>query len=111
MDILSGVTAPGPATITLPTVSGRYEDLPFSIQAGDTLTIDVGSNQEQIVVTGVNAAANSITANFTKTHQSVGVPITNVGGKTMLGNPGPQPGFNFKDLRYTPVLPFVKQLN
>ena len=104
MDILSGVTQPGQATITLPTVSGNYEGLPFKIQAGDQLTIDVGSNQEQITVTAVNSAAQSLTATFAKAHQSVGVPITNVGGTTALGNPGPQPWFDPRNTSFQGIV-------
>ena len=31
---------------------------------------------------------------FGQKHQNVGVPITNVGGSTFLGNPGPQKNFD-----------------
>jgi hypothetical protein len=55
-------------------------------------------------VTGVNVAASSITAQFGKAHQSLGVPITNVGGTTQLGNPGPQPRFDFRNPLYKGVV-------
>jgi hypothetical protein len=104
MDVLSSVAAPGQATITLPAVSGKYEDMPFNIQVGDQLLIDVGSNQETITVTGVNAAAQSITATFAKAHQSVGVAITNVGGTTQIGNPGPQQCFDPRNPTYRAIV-------
>ncbi len=31
--------------------------------------------------------------------------------KAQVGNPGPQASFNYKDVRYAPVVPFVKQLD
>jgi hypothetical protein len=104
MDVLSPVQTAGQATITLPAISGTYEDMPFSIKVGDQLVIDVGSNQETITVTAVNAAAQSITANFAKTHQGVGVPITNVGGTTWLGNPGPQQSFDPRNPSYQSIV-------
>jgi hypothetical protein len=104
MDVLSSVAGAGRTDVTLPTVSGMYEDLSFSIKPGDQLMIDVGTSQEPITVIGVNVAASSITAQFGKAHQSLGVPITNVGGTTQLGNPGPQPRFDFRNPIYKGVV-------
>ncbi len=105
MDVRSAVTtAPAAATITLTAVTGNYEELRFAIQQGDKLTIDAGPRQETITVQNVNVAANQITANFTKNHQSVGVGITNVGGGTTMGNPGPQSQFDPRNPLYSGVV-------
>lgn len=104
MDTLSAVAGAGATNVTLPTLSGKYEDLAFAIKQGDQLVIDSGTNQEPINVTATNPAAASITATFTKPHASLGVGITNVGGKTLLGNPGPQPRFDFRNPIYKGVV-------
>jgi hypothetical protein len=109
MDVLAPPNAstysPGAGqTIYLPATAGNYEDMPFNIAVGDQLMFDVGSNQEQITVTAVSSATQTITATLTKSHQCVGVPITNVGGKTMLGNPGPQLDFDPRNPTYRGVV-------
>ena len=110
LDVLTPVNAPGAQTITISTVTGAYEDSQFTIRAGDRLTIDSGPNQEVITVTAANIAARTITANFTKTHGTVGVLITNAGGQTVLGNPGPQPRFEARHPQYSGVVRFANIL-
>lgn len=102
-DTLSAINTPGAGaqTLTLPAVSGNYEELRFTIQQNDKLVIDVGSRQEQITVSSANVATNQITAVFTQKHQNVGVPITNVGGSTQMGNPGPQRNFDPRNPTYS----------
>lgn len=95
-DTVSAINTPGAGaqSLTLPAVIGNYEELRFNIQQNDKLVIDVGARQELITVASVTAATNQITAVFGQKHQNIGVPITNVGGSTFLGNPGPQKNFD-----------------
>lgn len=85
----------GTTTVTVPGISGMYEDLFFSIGTGTQLVIDAGSNQELVTVANADFATKTITVNapFAKRHER-GVPITNVGAATWLGNPGPQTQFD-----------------
>ena len=39
-----------------------------------------------------------------------GTPTPRLLPATMPGNPGPQPGFNYKSPRYAPVVRYVEQL-
>jgi hypothetical protein len=96
--------APGTGVLlNMPALSGMYDDYPFAINVNDRLTIDVGPNQEVITVTSINPAANTLTATFTKRHAS-GVPLTNAGVSTVMGNPGPQPNFDPRHPDYLSVV-------
>jgi hypothetical protein len=102
---LTTVPGPGAATVAVPTVSGSYEGTSFNL-AGTTLVVDVGDNQETVTVSAVNTASQNgspsppnFTATFAKPH-AAGFPISNV----VLGNPGPQPKFNYRSKTYAPVV-------
>jgi hypothetical protein len=110
-----------PGTVSGNTITGTYEDSPWTITAGQTsLVVDVSasawnannptSSQEAVTVTGVGTDPNNgsavVTFTCTKPHaRGCALMI----GNTMLGNPGPQSGFYFRDPTYTPVIPLVIQ--
>jgi hypothetical protein len=105
----TAVTPAGVATVAVPALSGTYEGLPFNIQANSSLIVDIGtSNQETVTVTAVNSTANppTFTATFANPH-AAGFPITNV----ILGNPGPQPQFDYRNSPYTAVVKYLAYLN
>ena len=99
----SAVDAPGQQTLTLPRVTGNYDDRPYSIERNARLAIDTGPNQEVIEVQNVSLAAETLTAAFTKRHDQ-GVALSNAGASTLLGNPGPQPLFDPRGDRYLGIV-------
>jgi hypothetical protein len=99
INALSPVTQAGQATITVPTLSGNYEEATWSIQQGTQLVVDSGANQEVVTVTGVNAVGLQFTANFQNPHPT-GFAISNA----LLGNPGPQPVFDPRNPLYQGVV-------
>ena len=109
---MESVTAYIPGTLNGSTITGTYEDTNWQITAGTTtLLVDVGTNAQEIV--GVSAVGSgpgggaSITFTCTKQHaRGCALMINN----TLLGNPGPQPNFNYKSPVYSPVIPVVVQL-
>jgi len=96
---LSAVTQAGQTTITVPTLSGNYEEATWNIQQGTQLVIDSGANQEVVTVTGVNAVGLQFTATFQNPHPT-GFAISNA----LLGNPGPQPVFDPRNPMYQGVV-------
>jgi hypothetical protein len=105
---------PGPPPtywVNVPALGGSYDGIGYLIQAGSTLVLDVGNNQETVSVlaTGTDPVTMSPrfqVANITKPHAN-GFVISN----TPIGNPGPQPQFNYKDPRYAPVVRFFAILD
>jgi hypothetical protein len=70
------------AVVATSGTTGKPNSIPWTIQAGSVLDIDVGTASEETVVVQ-QVAANTITATFTKTHAAnatVNIP----------GNPGPE---------------------
>ena len=93
---------PGQATsvrVDVPAVTGSYDGAPWEIRAGSPLIIDVGQNQETVIVTNVSFAPPSFTATFTRDHP-VGVSVSNA----VFGNPGPQPRFDMRNPTYGGVV-------
>lgn len=68
--VLGAVPATGSQTVTVNTVTGLY--------VGEFLTVDTGSSQEVVTVTGLTTTPNAITANFLQTHTG-NVPIQALG--------------------------------
>jgi hypothetical protein len=101
----TSVAATGTNSVTVPLVNGMYEDFNYSIGVGSKLVIDLGANQEVVTVSSVNTGTQTITvsAPFAKRHEK-GVPVTNVGASTQLGNPGPQTQFDPRNPRYAGVV-------
>ncbi|MBY0523682.1 MAG: hypothetical protein K2R98_09790 [Gemmataceae bacterium] len=104
MHTLSAVANPGAATITLPALSGRYEEGSFGIATNSKLVIDSGARQEVITVTNANYATRQLTATFANKHDGVAIGITNVGASTLMGNPGPQPFFDPRNQSYSGIV-------
>lgn len=90
------VAAHVPAVVAVPQLTGSSEGIPWKIQTGSRLVIDVGPKQEVIRVDRVKPAESPPTfqATFAKEHRA-GFLITN------MGNPGPQERF---DPRHVPAL-------
>jgi hypothetical protein len=104
---------PPPQTITVDALSGSYEGVPWTIQAGTTLLVDVGlddqdnpvtatlPHQEVVTVTSVDPRNSSFTASFRYPHRT-GFLINLAGAApfpghpAMPGNPGPQPGYDYR---------------
>jgi hypothetical protein len=88
-----------PTSVQVPVLAtqGSYEGTNYQINQGMTLYVDVGPNQEQVQVTATTG--NSFTAQFSKPH-APGFVVTNA----LLGNPGPQPQFDYRTPRYAPVV-------
>jgi hypothetical protein len=97
---LSAVTQTGQATtVTVPTVSGAYEEGSWSLQQGMQLVVDAGPSQETVTVTAVDAVNLTFTATFNKPH-----PIGFAVGNAILGNPGPQAVFDMRNPSYGGVV-------
>ncbi len=79
-------------TVTASATAGTSSTgIPWSIQAGTVLVVDGGTTAEEtVIVSSVNAAASTFTAEFQNPH-AAGFAFT------IPGNPGPQPGFNASD--------------
>jgi len=97
-------------------LTGFYDGVSWSVKAGDNVLVDIGARQEKVPVTAVSYAGAGIGGDVTLNFGGAiihdrGCIIQLRPGKSILGNPGPQPGFNYKDPRYAPVVPFVAQLN
>jgi hypothetical protein len=79
-------------------LAGEYDGVPWRIEPGTPLVLDVGANQEVARVQpgpftlDPRAATGSFQVVVTKTH-AAGFTIAN----TLLGNPGPQPQFRPRD--------------
>jgi hypothetical protein len=117
------VTCYVPGTVSNGILTGTYEDTPWSINPADPtknkLIMDVSANtanvnnpvtaQEVVTVSSVGTDANGsafVTFTCTNPHaRGCALMIAN----TLLGNPGPQSGFYFRDPTYTPVIPLVIQ--
>jgi len=93
--------APG-QTISVPGISGTYDNYNWAINSGDMLVVDVGVNQE-IVKATVGGAPPSITANFTKPH-GAGFAISDANSNGLPGNPGPQRQFDPRNPIYGGVV-------
>lgn len=123
----------------VPAVSGIYDGQHWMIKDGDTILLDTGANQEQATVEVASNAFSSGTNNHAgpgigakiilhlKGGFAGGQPLAHSRGCVMqlnfmyslpgigpavnvLGNPGPQPDFNYKDLRYSAVVPMAVQI-
>jgi hypothetical protein len=93
----SPVPAPGPTSVVVEELSGFYEGIPWSIQKGTQLLVDVGPNQEQVQVTDTSVDRStspptfSFTAVFQRPHPE-GFLVSNPDAP--LGNPGPKQRFD-----------------
>jgi hypothetical protein len=106
---------PGTAfTVDVPAISGDYEYKSWSINKGDLIVVDTGINQEVVSVIdarvlqpGVDPPSNQgpyiIMAQFSKPHTNR-FAIS----KAMLGNPGPQPRFDFRHPDFQGVVRYVE---
>jgi hypothetical protein len=85
----TAVPAHGPARVAVPQLSGGSEGIPWKIQIGSRLVVDVGPKQEVVRVEEVNPSESPPTflAAFQKEY-AAGFLITN------MGNPGPQVQFD-----------------
>jgi len=113
-------------------VNGQYDGIPWTIQAGvSQIVVDVGDRQETAIVQSAiyDPFTNSAVLDLAQP-QPAGTPTPwppiiglHSRGATMRlanpdpaqppstpGNPGPQPGFNYKAARYAPVIKYVEQL-
>jgi len=113
-------------------VNGQYDGIPWTIQAGvSQMIVDVGDRQEVALVQSAayDPITNSAILELVQP-QPTGTPLPwppivglhNRGAIMRLanpdpsqppstpGNPGPQPGFNYKSSRYAPVIKYVEQL-
>jgi hypothetical protein len=99
---LSGTTSPTPPSVAMP----------WMIQAGSTIVVDTGANQEIVVVRAVDGQTDptkpTITGTFIRNHPYDSTKPTPV---TIPGNPGPQPLFDANDQKYAPVVPYSTILN
>lgn len=107
---------PYPVTITLSvdpaqsnttTLAGLYDGIPWRIVPAEKFLLDIGAEQEAITVQGpftLNeaAATGTFRAVVTRPH-APNVVLTN----TLLGNPGPQPGFRLHAPAVTGVVRYV----
>jgi hypothetical protein len=133
---IGGVVVLNPATgLPVPVpglVAGQYDGIPWTIQAGvSQIVLDVGDRQEMTIVQNVvfDPFTNSAILELVQpmpagTPQPWPPPVKlHSRGAIMRlanpdpaqppstpGNPGPQPGFNYKSARYAPVIKYVEQL-
>ncbi|HKA08610.1 MAG TPA: hypothetical protein VKD71_15230, partial [Gemmataceae bacterium] len=113
-------------------VSGEYDGMPWTIQAGVSLiVVDTGDRQEMAMVANAayDAFTNAAILELVQPPPMPGLPspgpITKLHSRGAVmrlanpdpsqppstpGNPGPQPGFNYKSARYAPVIKYVEQL-
>jgi len=123
-EVITSVPATSSDLTNIPnSVSGSYDGLGWKVSVGDKLYVDVGSSQEEVTVTRVfapptanpapatgsgpfNATANTyrIGYNVTGTHRP-GFSIRNL----RIGNPGPQPAFDFASPTYGGVVRYTIQ--
>jgi hypothetical protein len=115
---------------------GTYDGETWRIRAGDAILLDVGANQVIASVTAVGPppgvpgpSLQGIGGNITINLPAVVAPnpasrhirgapmqlaIPNLNGNSTtfarLGNPGPQPGFNISDQRYSGVVRFFAEV-
>ncbi|MBO0697401.1 MAG: hypothetical protein J2P46_03340, partial [Zavarzinella sp.] len=116
-----------PQPLLPPAVSGQYDGTLWTIQAGvSQLEIDVGERKETVIVPSPSATIPNpvvfdpstssalITIQPTMPHmRGAAMRLTNPDPSqppSTPGNPGPQPGFNYKSPRYAPVVKYVEQL-
>ena len=120
-----------PQPLLPPAVSGQYDGTLWTIQAGvSQFEIDVGERKETVVVPSAPVLIGGVPTDpvvydpFTNSALVVITPTqAHSRGVTMRltnpdpsqppstpGNPGPQPGFNYKSPRYAPVVKYVEQL-
>jgi hypothetical protein len=97
-----------PSRSNATTLAGEYDGIPWKIQPGMKLLLDVGPNQEVVTVQRRQFILDPVTATgsfrvvVTKAHASDFL-ITN----TLLGNPGPQPRFNPRDPTYSAIVRYL----
>ncbi len=124
---LSSVTVNGQSGI-----SGIYDGQSWTLVKNDVILLDIGPKQEKVTVQSATLISPSTGADVVLTLPARPTPpivhsrgcimqlnafyTINVNGvptqyQNVLGNPGPQTSFNYKDVRYAPVVPFVKQLD
>jgi len=109
----------GPQRVRIPATAltgsgalqGTYDGTTWTITANDEILLGFGLDEEERVkVTKVvfhsPATGGDIEFTTVKPHYR-GAPMQLNWRKSKLGNPGPQPGFNFKDLRYTPIIRYI----
>ena len=110
-----------PATSIPGMVLGQYDGTPWTIRAGvSQFMLDVGQRQEAATLVGAafdaptNSAVLTLQLSGTIPHDRGAVlRLTNPDPNQLPstpGNPGPQPGFNYKSPRYAPVVKYVEQL-
>ena len=90
------VSAYIPGTFSNGVIRGTYEDASWQITTGTPLVVDVGASQEPVTVQAVGSGAGGAMIQFTcQNPHARGCAL--MIGTTILGNPGPQPGFFFRD--------------
>lgn len=65
--ITTTISSTGSQTVTLAASTLTVRGITYTIQVGQQLLVDTGTNQETVIVTAV-PSGTTITANFTKTH-------------------------------------------
>src|SRR5262249_19075462 len=107
----TGATISTEATIAVDALSGTYDGVPWSIQKGTRLLVDLGTNQETVTVTNTAVDQSTppptftFTATFTKSHPE-GFLLADPDAP--LGNPGPKPRYDPRDephvVRYRSII-------
>jgi hypothetical protein len=119
---------PPAAPVATRSVSGVYDGVPWTLYDGSQIEIGVGDRKEVVTVRlPVNAleqgafgegtarivlVANGPTFQFPH-YRGATMRIVDpgkTGFQTFLGNPGPQPGFNYKSSRYASVVRYFEEL-
>ena len=108
----------------VPAVGGYYDGQMWALVAGQSLLVDIGPRQEMVTVTAVQflgaGTGADIKLQFPGNVQHARGCIMQFDPQppqplnrppSTLGNPGPQPSFNYKDPRYAPVVPVFVQVN
>ncbi len=109
---------PGHVTAIIPAISyngttlrGSYDDSAWELQPNDRMLVDTGLNQESVpvqIISFTPGVGAKICMSFNLPHsRGCSMMIAN----TKLGNPGPQPGFNVRDQRYSGVVRFFAPLD
>ncbi len=120
------VRIPATAATSTGGLTGIYDGQAWTIANGAQILVDVGNRQETATVSGaamqptitsggvIYNGGGNITLKFSGTSgfaHSRGCIMQINPGQTLLGNPGPQPQFNFRDPRYGGVVPYVARYN
>ena len=108
-------------------ITGTYDGIAWTIRPNDRILLDIGGVQENVRVASVAFIANiggNVTLELPSSATGIGpqhyrgcvmqlpIPVATGPSTTFarLGNPGPQPGFDYRDQRYSGVVRFVTEV-